>query len=115
MRQVVVLVTREGLGQVQTEDRSFGVEMFDRYLHALESRPVKPRAICFYTEGVRLVSSGSPVVMSLKLLEGMGVRVIACRTCLEKYGLLDDLVVGEPGTMNDIVALMDQADSVVTV
>ena len=47
--------------------------------------------IAFYTEGVKLLVSGSPVLEQLKALEEKGVRLIACGTCLNHYGLADDL------------------------
>ena len=115
MANLVLLVTREGLGQVDPADRPFGLEMFDRFLHALESQAVKPQAICFYTEGVKLVCNGSPALLGLRILHGQGVRLVACRTCLEHYGLSDKVAVGEAGGMNDIAGLLTQADSVVTV
>jgi len=115
MPQLVLLVTREGLGQVQPAERSFGLEMFDRLLHAFESQPVKPQAICFYTDGVKLLCQGSTVLLGLKILQSQGVRLLACRTCLEHFGLLDKVAVGDIGGMNDIVRLLTEADSVVTV
>ena len=115
MSKLVLLVTREGLGQVDPADRPFGLEMFDRFLHALESQAVKPQAICFYTEGVKLICNGSPALLGLRILHGQGVRLVACRTCLEHYGLSDKVAVGEVGGMNDIAGLLTQADSVVTV
>jgi len=115
MRKLVLLVTREGLGHVETVDRPFGLEMFDRLLHAWESQPIKPHAICFYTEGVKLVCSGSPALLGLKILQSQGVRLVSCRTCLEHYGLTAKVAVGEVGGMNDIVGVLVEADSVVTV
>jgi len=115
MPKLVLLVTREGLGQVDPSDRRFGLEMFDRFLHALESQAVKPHSICFYTDGVKLVCDGSPALLGLKILQGQGVRLVACRTCLEHFGLSDKVAVGEVGGMNDIVGLLTQAEIVVTV
>jgi hypothetical protein len=115
MSKLVLLVTREGLGQVPAADRQFGLEMFDRFLHAFETQPLKPHAICFYTDGVKLVCEGSPALLGLRLLEGQGVRLIACRTCLEHLGLSDKVAVGEVGGMNDVVRLLTEADKVVTV
>ena len=89
--------------------------MFDRFLHALESQPVKPHAICFYTDGVKLVCEGSPALLGLRILQGQGVRLVTCRTCLEHFRLTDKVAVGEVGGMNDIVGLLTEADSVVTV
>ena len=91
------------------------MEMFDRFLHALESQAVKPHAICFYTDGVKLVCEGSPALLGLKILQGQGVRLLACRTCLEHFGLSDKVAVGEVGGMTDIVGLLTEAESVVSV
>ncbi len=112
---VVVLVTRPWLGTVAEADRGFGAGMMEKFLHTLEASPSRPVALCFYTEGVRMVTRNSELVPGLQLLAGMGVRLVVCRTCLEYYGLLDEVAVGEIGGMNDIVALMMSADSVVTV
>ena len=115
MSKLVLLVTREGLGHLEPADRQFGLEMFDRFLHALENQPVKPHSICFYTEGVKLVCDGSPALLGLRILQGQGTRLVTCRTCLEHFGLTDKVAVGEVGGMNDIVGLLTGADSVVTV
>jgi hypothetical protein len=114
MKKVVVLVTQERLGNVDAADRQFGLEMLDRFLHTLESRAVKPDAICFYTNGVKLVCSGSFVLLSLKLLQGMGVRLLACKSCLEHFNLSSDVAVGEVVGMNDIVEVLMAADSVIS-
>jgi len=115
MPKLVLLVTREGLGHVDAADKLFGLEMFDRFLHAFESQPLKPLSICFYTDGVKLLCQGSPALLGLKILESQGVRLVACRTCLEHFALTEKLAVGEIGGMNDIVRLLAEADSVVTV
>jgi len=115
MRKFLVLVTREGLGRVDPTEKQFGVEMFDRFLHTLESQPLRPHSMCFYTDGVKLVCEGSPVLLGLRILEQIGVRMVTCRTCLEHFHLTDKVAVGEVGGMNDIVRLLTDADSVVTV
>jgi intracellular sulfur oxidation DsrE/DsrF family protein len=89
--------------------------MFDRFLHAAEAYPAKPSAICFYTEGVKLVCEDSSVIPSLQLLQGMGVRLVVCGTCLEYFNLRERVAVGEVGGMNDIAGLLLGADHVVTV
>lgn len=111
----VVLVTKETLGTVAGADREFGLQMMDKLLHSLESQPERPSAIVFYTEGVRLVCHGSKVLLGLRLLEGLGVRLVACQSCLEHYGLAGEVAAGEVGNMRQIVELMLAADKVVTV
>jgi intracellular sulfur oxidation DsrE/DsrF family protein len=111
----VVLVTRETLGTVAEKDREFGLLMMDKFLHSLESEPEKPVAICFYTEGARLVCRGSKVLLGLQLLQGLGVRIVACQSCLEHYGLAGEVAVGEVGNMKQIAGLMLAAAKVLTV
>jgi hypothetical protein len=111
----VVLITKETLGTVADADREFGLLMMDKLLHALEGETEKPSAICFYTEGVRLVCRESKVLLGLQLLKGFGVRLLACQSCLERYGLVDSVAIGEIGNMKQIAGLMMTADKVITV
>jgi intracellular sulfur oxidation DsrE/DsrF family protein len=115
MNKTLILVTRQGLGTTAPEDAEFGLDMLDRFFHTLERQPEKPYAICFYTEGVKLLVPGSTVELGLKLLRKLGVRIVACQTCVNQYGLQDQLAVGEVGGLSDIVQLMSQADKVITV
>ena len=80
----VLLITKTWLGHVAEADRAFGAAMLDKFLHTLEASPEKPAAICFYTEGVKLVASGSPVLLSLKVLADAGVRLLVCQSCLQR-------------------------------
>jgi DsrE/DsrF-like family len=114
-RNVVVLVRQEGLGSVSQEDAEFGIDMFDRFLHSLEGQAIKPSAICLYTLGVKLVCAGSKAVFGLKMMEGMGVRILSCKTCLDYYGLVDQVAVGEIRSMSEIAKLLVEADHVITI
>jgi len=111
----VVLVTRDGLGHIGPQDQTFGHEMFDRFLHSLESRPDKPAAICFYTDGVKLACAGSPAIPGLQLIEGMGVRLLSCKTCLDYFKLTENVAVGEISTMSEIVKVLLEAGKVITI
>jgi hypothetical protein len=113
---VVVLVRQEGLGQVDPKDREFGIEMLDRFLHAMESQPEKPQTICFYTEGVKLVREGSRAVPGLQLIQGMGVRLLICKTCLAYFGIAEkEVAVGQISTMNEILGALVAATKVITI
>jgi hypothetical protein len=114
-KNVVVLVRQEGLGQVPSEDRAFGIEAFDIFCHTLETEPEKPTALCFYTDGVKLLAEGSLLLPALALLQGMGIRLVACGTCVDHFGLTDRLALGDRGTMKEILGLMLGADSVITI
>ncbi len=79
MSKTVILVTRQGLGTTAPEDADFGLEMLDKFFHTLERQAEKPHAICFYTDGVHLLAAGSALVLSLKLLESLGVPSLPAR------------------------------------
>ena len=113
-RKIAILVKQEGLGHVAPQDSTFSIDLFDRFLHTLESQPVKPVAICFYTDGVKLTCAGSRAVPGLQLIQGMGVRLLICRTCLKYFGLTGKVAVGEISTMAEIVKTLTDADSVIT-
>ncbi len=111
----VIVITKTWLGHVAEADRGFGEDMLDKFLHTLEASAEKPAAICFYTEGVKLVVKGSPVLLSLRVLADAGVEMLVCRSCLQQYGLMDQVAVGTVGGMVDIVAALMRAETVVTV
>src|SRR4030042_2651372 len=113
-KNTVILVRQEGLGRVAPTDEPFGLEMFDRFIHSLEGQAVKPQAILFYTLGVKLACEGSHALFGLRMLAGMGVRILICKTCLEHYGLLDKVAIGEVSNMAEISNLLLEADHVVT-
>lgn len=113
--KTVIMVTRENLGNVSPEDRQFGAEMLDKFLHVLEGYQTKPSGICFYTEGVKAVCEGSPHIMGLELLQGLGVRIAVCQTCLNYYGLDKKIKVGEVVGMPQIVEMLMEADNVITI
>jgi sulfur relay (sulfurtransferase) complex TusBCD TusD component (DsrE family) len=111
--KAVVVITRRGMGTTGPDDEAFGVEMLEKFLHALEGREDRPAAICFVTEGVTTVADDGNAVLSLRMLEEAGVRLVSCRTCLDHYGLADRVQVGETGTMADIIDLLAAADKVI--
>jgi hypothetical protein len=84
------------------------------YLKLLDEHNILPAAICFYTDGVRLAVEGSPVLDVLKSLEGKGVRLILCSTCLNYFNLTDQVQVGIVGGMTDILEAQRQAGKVIS-
>lgn len=61
-----------------------------------------------------LVIEASPVLPLLSTLEIKGIRLTVCSTCLNYYGLTDQVVVGHKGTMVEIVEAQMRSDMVIT-
>jgi selenium metabolism protein YedF len=109
--QTVILITNNGMGKA---DVDLGHKLIATYLQLLSENQIFPAAICFYTEGVKLVTEGSPVIDKLKTLEAQGVHLIICQTCLSYFGLQDKVQVGIVGGMSDIIDAQFQAQKIIT-
>jgi hypothetical protein len=110
-RSVVLMVTLQGMGHAEPELR---LKLLRSYLTLLDADGRLPAAICFVTEGVRLVVEGSPLLDILAQLEARGVYLISCSTCLGAFGLTDQVKVGIIGGMPDIIEAQWQADKVIS-
>ena len=107
----VLMVMREGMG---TADPELQKKLIKTYFALLNEHDVLPSAICFYTEGVKLVVEGSAVLPELSALEEKGVRLILCSTCLDYFGLKEKVKVGIVGGMTDIIEAQWRAEKVIT-
>ena len=108
---IVLLVTNDGMGRATAELQH---KLIGTYLRLLDEHAMLPAAICFYTDGVKLVVEGSPVLEPLKSLETKGVHLIVCSTCLAYFGLEDKVRVGIVGGMTDIIEAQWRAGKVIT-
>jgi intracellular sulfur oxidation DsrE/DsrF family protein len=90
-------------------------KLMDTYLRLLAENETLPSAICFYTDGVRLVSQDSPMIERLQEIEQKGVRLIACSTWLNHLGLEDKVKVGIVGGMSDILEAQVKAAKVISI
>jgi len=107
----IILITREGMGSA---DVTLQHKLLDTYLKLLMENQSLPAAICFYTEGVKLVVEGSPFLEQLSQIEQKGVRLIICSTCLNYFGISEKVRVGIVGGMSDILEAQSRASKVIT-
>lgn len=109
--ETVLLITHNGMGDAEP---ALQQKLITTYLKLLDENNILPAAICFYTNGVRLVVEGSPVIETLKSLEAKGVRLVLCSTCLNYYNLTDQVQVGIVGGMTDILEAQRRAGKVIS-
>ena len=112
MKNTVILITKFGMGQ--TDLPELGTKLIQKYFLLLLEGNNLPAAICFYTDGVKLLVAGSPILEQLKQLEAKGVRLIVCSTCLDAMGLANQVQAGIVGGMPDILEAQIKADKVIT-
>jgi intracellular sulfur oxidation DsrE/DsrF family protein len=108
----VILITRDGMGDAE---KPLQHTLICKYLQLLIESEMLPAVICFYTDGVKLVVEGSPVIEQLRSLESKGVHLVVCSTCLRYFGLQDMIKVGIPGGMTDIIEAQFRAERVISI
>lgn len=111
MKDTLVVINREGMGSAEP---ALQKKLVATYLKLLAGNGDLPGAIALYADGVKLACEGSEVLPQLADLESRGVHVILCRTCLDHFGLAEDVRVGIVGGMGDILAAQASAAKVVT-
>jgi selenium metabolism protein YedF len=108
----VVFICTDSIGH---GDEELGRKLAGSFLYSLARTEPKPAAVLLMNAGVRLACEGSPALDDLRLLYEDGVAIKSCGTCLDYYGLMDKLAVGEVGNMNDTAATFMGASDVVTI
>jgi len=111
MQNTIILVTSNGIGKA---DENLQQLLAEKYFELLLQNGSLPAAICFYTDGVKLICEGSPVIEQLRSLESQGVRLVICSTCLNYFNLSEKVQAGIVGGMGDILDAQIKADKVIT-
>jgi selenium metabolism protein YedF len=111
LAQTVLLITSDGMGR---GDHALKQKLIQTYLRLIDESDAHPAILCFYTAGVKLVTKGSPVIEQLRSLEGKGVNLVICGTCLNHYNLQDHVEVGIVGGMTDIIEAQFKAKKAIT-
>ncbi len=110
-KETVLLFTHNGMGDAPAELQQ---RLVTKFLGLLIDAKTLPAKVLFYTEGVKLACTGSPVLDQLRILQSQGVELVLCQTCLEYYSLRDKVAVGVVGGMSDIIEAMRQAPKVIS-
>ena len=96
MDKKVFLVKSEELG---SGPEQLGTILMSVFMRMLGENKNKPAKIIFLNAGVKLCCEGSKILEYLETLEGQGVELLCCTTCLEYFELKDKIKVGKPTTM----------------
>ena len=107
---LVVAVDTETMGRGSDE---LGKLLMKSFLFAVGQLPRLPKIMLFYNGGARLTVEGSESLEDLKGLEAQGVEILTCGTCLNFYGLADQLAVGGTTNMYSIVETLANAGKVI--
>ncbi len=99
----VVFISSDCIGR---GDDKLGRLLTSLFLRTLSERPAKPAFLLLANSGVKLALAGSDDLKTLKVLEGQGIRIMVCGTCLDFYGVKDRLQVGVVSNMYELVDIL---------
>ena len=108
--KVVVFITSDLFGVGDEELGKILMRAFVKTIRDIEPRPAR---LMFANSGVRLTTEGSDLIDDIRALDASGVEVVSCGTCLDYYGLVEKLEVGQAGNMFEIASALVAADRVV--
>lgn len=98
-----------------TGNDELGEVLIKGYIYALtESKPY-PKAIVFVNSGIKLTTVNEATIENLTILQEAGVEILSCGTCLDYYGLKENLKVGNITNMYNIVELMNESSKTISI
>lgn len=105
MKNKVILVSSDKLGE---GDAQLGESVLETFFTILKQREELPHAIFCMNRGVFTLTDESFVSVHLKELEDNGVQILACKTCVDHYELVEKLSVGTISSMGHFIELAAQ-------
>ena len=109
-KKTVVVISADHMGE---GDEVLGKILLKGFLFALTQQEMLPKTVLFYNGGAAVTCEGSASLEDLQKLESLGVEILTCGTCLNHYGLTEQLRVGGVTNMYVIVEKQMQATKVV--
>ncbi len=109
-QKIMVMIASNRMG---SGDDELGTKLMINYIKTLREMGDELWRLVFVNSGVKLAVKGSAVIPELKELDGSGVDILVCGTCLTHFNLMDQKAIGTTTNMLDIVTSMQLADSVI--
>ncbi len=106
----VVFIASDAVGD---GERELGEALMRSAIKTLAAVEPLPSALLMMNSGVKLCCEGSAALADLAKLADAGVEILNCGTCLDYYGLVDDLRVGEVSNMKEILERQAGASTVI--
>ena len=107
---MVVVLSANVMG---TGEEKLGRALMKAFVFALTKQDVLPETIVCYNTGAYLSCTGADTLEDLKRLEAEGVNILTCGTCLDFYGIKEQLAVVSVTNMYEIVETMERASTLI--
>jgi len=107
-----VVISRNTMGDGAEE---LGKILIKGFIYSLTELPAPPKFVIFLNFGAYLTSAASNTIEDLKKLEEKGVEILTCGTCVNYYGLQDQLAVGSITDMYGITERMASVGNIINI
>lgn len=94
-------------------DEALGRILLRAFINSLKETTRLPDAVILYNSGVKVALKETDTATSLQELENNGVAIIACGTCVDYYGLKEQLAVGVISNMYKITTLLSETRHII--
>lgn len=111
-KKIMVMVATDRMGQ---GDDELGKKLMINFIKTLKEMGPELWRLVFVNNGVKLTIEGADTLEDIQALEGEGLQILVCGTCLDHFNLLEKKQVGETTNMLDIVTAMQLADKVINI
>ncbi len=104
-----------GTDEMGQGDPGLGHILIKSFFYAMAQMDTLPETILFFNGGAKLTIEGAETLADIKALEERGVKILTCGTCLDFYGIKDQLRVGGVTNMYSIAETMMKAGKVIRI
>jgi selenium metabolism protein YedF len=98
-----ILLSSDRLGQ---GDDELGRLLMTLFLRTLAQLPSQPAVLALMNGGVKLALVDSETLAPLQAVANQGVKVMVCGTCLDFFGVRDQLRVGTVSNMYELAEVL---------
>lgn len=107
-------VVAVGSDQMGSGSEELGRILLKGFVYAVSELDQLPGCVLFYNGGAHLTNRDSTCLADLKKLQEKGVAIYTCGTCVDYYGIKDQVAVGEITNMYGIVTAMAAASRLIS-
>lgn len=105
----VMFIKHDGVGEGE-----LGTMLMGGFMQTLTTLEQLPSKIIFVNRGVYCTTKDGELINTLKKLEAMGVEIYSCGTCLDFFGIRDQLKVGKAGNAKDTLDTLIASGGTIT-
>lgn len=114
MRNKTILFKSDKIGEGE-----LGFIVMNGFMKAISLQETLPKKIVFLNRGVLLTTQNeemqnSEIITFLKKLESAGVKIISCETCLDYFGVKNNVLVGRIGNAFEVMEDFLNNDGVIS-